>query len=196
MSTSTKKPPVVANVPKRVNYHNYQLWRLLPTTETQVQFLMDYRSTVEGAKLQWWKGPTLRFVLINHKDEVNIYVYIKISCFFNSGPTDIAVPPSIYAEVKESLDYEDIPYDVIIWDLEKAIQFANPRTTKRQRIENQLLVGHPLTWYRYHRYADITKFLDHLQRKYSRAVELIDIGRSFEGRPLMVAKVLRVLMEP
>lgn len=41
-------------------YINHQLWRLLPSTDTQVRFLEAYRSSPEGAMLQWWKGPTLR----------------------------------------------------------------------------------------------------------------------------------------
>lgn len=46
--------------PQKVSYENYQLWRLMPESEDQVKFLEDYRITPEGAKLQWWKGPTLR----------------------------------------------------------------------------------------------------------------------------------------
>lgn len=47
-------------VPQKVSYDNYQLWRLMPESADQVKFLEDYRITPEGAKLQWWKGPTLR----------------------------------------------------------------------------------------------------------------------------------------
>lgn len=46
--------------PQKVSYDNYQLWRLMPESDDQVKFLEDYRATPEGAKLQWWKGPTLR----------------------------------------------------------------------------------------------------------------------------------------
>jgi murein tripeptide amidase MpaA len=33
------------------------------------------------------------------------------------------------------------------------------------------------------------KYLDHIQRKYSKYVELLHIGRSYEGRPLIVVKL-------
>lgn len=105
------------------------------------------------------------------------------------GPTDVAVPPNIIADVKTSLDYEEIPHEVIIWDLEKAIKFENPPMSRREKLEMEITQEHPMSWYRYHRYKDIVKFLEYLQRKYPSSVELMHIGRSFEGRPLIVAKV-------
>lgn len=92
-------------------------------------------------------------------------------------------------EVQEALDYESIPYDVVIWNLEQAIKYENPVLTRRQKVELEESQGHPMTWYRYHDYEDITMFVDYLQRKYPDIVDLIHIGRSFEGRPLVVVKV-------
>lgn len=59
-STTTRKPTTEAAASKRISYDRYQMWRILPSSEVQVEFLEDYRSTPEGSKLQWWKGPTLR----------------------------------------------------------------------------------------------------------------------------------------
>ena len=59
-TTTTAKTPTVVTHLIRKNYTSHQLWRLMPTTEDQLKFLQDYRVTPEGAKLQWWKGPTLR----------------------------------------------------------------------------------------------------------------------------------------
>ncbi|XP_037028544.1 uncharacterized protein LOC119068842 [Bradysia coprophila] len=153
------------SAPQRVSYDNYQLWRLMPESADQVKFLEDYRTTPEGVKLQWWKGPTLR------------------------GPTDVVVPPNLMADVKVSLNYEEIPHEVILWDLGKAIRFENPPMSRREKLEIEITQEHPMSWYRYHRYKDIVKFLEFLQRKYPSSVELIHIGKSFEGRPLIVAKV-------
>lgn len=94
-------------------------------------------------------------------------------------------------EVQEILDYESIPYDVVIWNLEQAIKYENPGLSRRQKVELEEKQGHPMTWYRYHDYEDITIFVDHLQQKYPDVVELIHIGRSFEGRPLVVVKVVK-----
>lgn len=108
---------------------------------------------------------------------------------FHRGPTDILVPPKINKEVQEALEYESIPYDIVIWDLEKAIKYENPVMSRRQKIELEEQQGHPMTWYRYHDYEDIAIYVDYLQRKYPDLIELIHIGRSFEGRPLVVVKV-------
>lgn len=105
------------------------------------------------------------------------------------GPTDILIPPNMNKELQETLDYESIPYDVVIWNLEQAIKYENPVLSRRQKLELEEQQGHPMTWYRYHDYEDITIFVDYLQRKYPDIVDLIHIGRSFEGRPLVVVKV-------
>lgn len=129
------------------------------------------------------------------------------------GPNDILVPPDLNKEIQEMLEYESIPYEVVIWDLEKAIKFENPVMSRRQKLELENEQGHPLTWYRYHNiyhnyiyinyyifeniynryryhnFEDIAIYLDYLQLTYPDIVDLIHIGRSFEGRPLVVAKV-------
>lgn len=105
------------------------------------------------------------------------------------GPTDILISPDMNKEVQDSLDYESIPYEVVIWNLEQAIKYENPVLSRRQKVELEETQGHPMTWYRYHGYEDITMFVDYLQRKYPDIVDLIHIGRSFEGRPLVVVKV-------
>lgn len=46
------------------------------------------------------------------------------------------------------LDYEEIAYETIIWDLQKALLYENPKMSKREKMEVELLQGHPLTWYR------------------------------------------------
>lgn len=98
------------------------------------------------------------------------------------------MPPDVIKDLKESLQYEEIPYDIIIWDLEKAIEYENPKQTPVERAELSRKQGHPMTWHRYHRYDDIVRFMDTLQRQHPNLVELIHIGRSFEGRPLTIAK--------
>lgn len=110
-------------------------------------------------------------------------------CNLHSGPTDIAVPPELLEDLKESLSFEDIAYDVVIWDLAKAIQYGNPQMTQREKVELISVQGHPLSWYRYHRYSDISRFLEYMQRKHPKIVDLIHLGRSFEGRPLTIIKV-------
>ncbi|XP_058443375.1 uncharacterized protein LOC131425450 [Malaya genurostris] len=161
------QPPSTTHLTKpiKVYYSGYQLWRLYPKSTENVRTLEDYRISPEGVKLQWWKGPTL------------------------SGSNDILVSPSMLDSMKEYLQDEDIAKEIVIQDVGQAILYENPKMTRREQIETEVLNGHPLTWYRYHRYADIVKFMNYLGRKYPRNVELIHMGRSFEGRPLTVVKV-------
>lgn len=115
---------------------------------------------------------------------------IEVLLIIFRGPNDILVPPELNKDVQEILEYESIPFEVVVWDLEKAIKYENPIMSRRQRIELEKEQGHPMTWYRYHNFEDIAIYLDYLQLTYPDLVELIHIGRSFEGRPLMVAKVI------
>lgn len=73
--------------------------------------------------------------------------------------------------------------------LQNAINYENPKLSKTQRLELEINRGHPLTWRRYHRYADILRFLEYISLKYPDIVELIPLGRSFEGLPILLAKV-------
>lgn len=68
--------------------------------------------------------------------------------------------------------------------------YENPKLSKKQRLELVELRGHPMTWRRYHRYADIMRYLEYLQLSHSDIVELVPLGRSSEGLPLVVVKVI------
>ncbi|EJY57807.1 AAEL017115-PA [Aedes aegypti] len=164
---STTPPPSTTHLtkPTKVHYSGYQLWRVYPRTAEHMRSLEDYRLSPEGVKLQWWKGPSLR------------------------GANDILVPPHMVKTFGEYLQDEDMSKEIVIRNLGQAIQYENPKMTRREQIEIEVLNGHPLTWYRYHRYADLTKFMNYLGRRFAKNVELIHIGRSFEGRPLTVVKV-------
>ncbi|KXJ72626.1 uncharacterized protein LOC109432959 [Aedes albopictus] len=171
--TTTRKPKTTTQVPStthltkptKVHYSGYELWRVFPRTAEHIRSLEDYRLSPEGVKLQWWKGPSLR------------------------GANDILVPPHMVETLGEYLQDEVISKEVVIRNLGQAILYENPKMTRREQIEIEVLHGHPLTWYRYHRYADLTKFMNYLGRRFPKNVELIHIGRSFEGRPLTVVKV-------
>ncbi|CRK96892.1 CLUMA_CG010354, isoform A [Clunio marinus] len=158
-----KVKPRVKN--RRVNYDDYQLWRLSTKTKEESKVLEDYKISDKGMNVHWMKGPSTR------------------------GFTDVVVSPEYVESFKDFLDDNDIQFDVKIRDLQHAVEYENPRLTKRDQIELEVMNGHPLTWYRYHHYRDIHSYLDYLKRKYPEFVELIQLGWSFEGRPLTVVKV-------
>lgn len=62
MATTTVKPGIVnrPGVPQKISYANYQLWRLTPKSDAQVDYLREYKLSSDGEKIQWWKGPAMR----------------------------------------------------------------------------------------------------------------------------------------
>ncbi|GBP10905.1 Carboxypeptidase A6 [Eumeta japonica] len=67
--------------------------------------------------------------------------------------------------------------------------YENPKLSKKQRLELEQLRGHPMTWRRYHRYSDMLRYLEYLQHSHGDLVELMPLGRSSEGLPLVAVKV-------
>ncbi|CAG9783705.1 unnamed protein product [Diatraea saccharalis] len=162
-SASTAKKPIKKSLKK--NYKGYQLLRAYPDEKKKINELLDLREEAQGSGLMWWSSPSL------------------------NGSTDLLVPPDILADIKDHLKSIKVDFDVIIWDLQKAVTYENPKLSKKQRLELEHLRGHPMTWRRYHRYADILRYLEFLQHSHSDLVELVPLGRSSEGLPLVAVKV-------
>ncbi|KAG7307222.1 hypothetical protein JYU34_007379, partial [Plutella xylostella] len=160
--TTTKKTPKKA---AKTTYKGYQLLRAYPDAQWKVHEMLDLQDEASDSGLKWWTQPSI------------------------NGSTDLLVPPDLLADIKDHLKSLKIDFDVVIWDLQKAIMYENPRLSKKQRIELEQLRGHPMTWRRYHRYADILRYLEYLQHSYADLVELIPLGRSSEGLPLVAVKV-------
>ncbi|XP_050075305.1 uncharacterized protein LOC126562763 [Anopheles maculipalpis] len=180
-TAATKRPTMVGSVSDSVkpsaqapvSYTNYQLWRIFVHTADQLQRLEDYRQSPDGVRLQWWSNPSL------------------------VRPADVLVPPGAKGEsLREYLEEEGLRYEPTIRDVGQAIAYENPRMTRREQMQLELRNGHPLTWYRYHRYGDIVKFMHYLQRRYPQRVQLLHIGRSYEGRPVTVVRVSFATQRP
>lgn len=60
MTTPTTHHMNHTNTLKRVNYRDYQLWRILPATNAQLEFLREYKESDENEKVMWLKGPAMR----------------------------------------------------------------------------------------------------------------------------------------
>ncbi|XP_039747456.1 zinc carboxypeptidase A 1-like [Pararge aegeria] len=163
MASETIKKSAKKSLKK--NYKGYQLIRAYPDVLWKVHSLLDLQEDAEGSGLMWWTAPSL------------------------NSSTDLLVPPDLLVDVKDHLKSYKIDFDVIIWDLQKAIAYENPKLSKKQRLELEQLHGHPLTWRRYHRYADILRYLEYLQHSYADIVELVPLGRTSEGLPLVAVKV-------
>lgn len=167
-TTTTTPGPTAADLPvsqpsTQKSYRNFQLWRLKPLNEDHVTALKAIR--LYQPVFQWWQGPTLE------------------------GKTDVLVPPDKVDELRELLSEEGIKHTTTIRDLEMAIKFSNPQMPRSESFQLEAIQGHPMTWHRYHRYADIVKYFEYLRRKYPSNVDLLHIGRTFEGRPIIVCHI-------
>lgn len=56
-TTTTSRP----DVPRRISYDKYQIWRLKPQDEGQVRALEEFKKGEDGVKMHWLKGPSLRW---------------------------------------------------------------------------------------------------------------------------------------
>lgn len=149
----------------RKKYDDYELWRISPRTKDDMKTIDEFKMSIEGRQVHWLKGPSSR------------------------GISDVVVPPEYVTDFKDFLSDNDINFDVKVRDIQHAIQFENPRLNKRDQIELEVIHGHPLTWYRYHPYKDIQSYYDYLKRKFPKYTELIQLGWTYEGRPLTIVKV-------
>lgn len=112
------------------------------------------------------------------------------------GLTDVLVPPKMLVDFQGTLNFEGIAHEVLIFDVGKAIAYernkddylyTTPAATKRPI--KQPPTPPPLTWNKYYEYDDILRYLEAMRMRHTQLVELIHIGRSFEGRPLIVVKI-------
>lgn len=44
----------------RVSYDNYQIWRVIPSTQGHLEFLRDYKDFDDSEQVLWLKGPSMR----------------------------------------------------------------------------------------------------------------------------------------
>lgn len=139
------------------------------------------------------KGTQSQVRLRALKASFHIFNAIIINC---RGLTDVLVPPKMLVDFQGTLNFEGIGHEVLIFDVGKAIAYernkeeylyttpaANRRPTKQPNAPP------PMTWNRYYEHDDILHYLETLRMRHTQLVELIHIGRSFEGRPLIVVKI-------
>ncbi|XP_030378919.1 uncharacterized protein LOC115627405 [Scaptodrosophila lebanonensis] len=172
-TTTTENP----DIPRRISYEKFQIWRLKPQDEAQVRALEEFKKGEDGNKLQWLKGPSLR------------------------GLTDVLVPPKMLVDLQGTLNFEGIAHEVLIFDVGKAISYeqskedylyTTPTHSKRPAKPSKFgpaPTQPAITWNKYYEHDDIINYLETIRMRHAQLVELIHIGRSYEGRPLVVVKI-------
>ncbi|KAM3965739.1 molting fluid carboxypeptidase A [Aphomia sociella] len=106
----------------------------------------------------------------------------------NGTAIDVFIKPDAIQNVTRILKKEEIPFEIIIEDLQKNIDEENPPLDEAEA-ELQDRRGHRMNWKQYHRLEDIDDFLKYLSKTYPATVSVNGIGKSHEGREL---KVLRI----
>ncbi|EGI60010.1 PREDICTED: carboxypeptidase B-like [Acromyrmex echinatior] len=102
---------------------------------------------------------------------------------------DIFVRSQMLYNVDLLLNNCKIKYDVLIKDVQKAIDDGNVRLTTAMQAELEGRKGHRMEWTSYHDINDIHGYLDYLANTYPDVCSVQSIGKSIEGQPL---KVLRI----
>nr|CAH0111029.1 unnamed protein product [Daphnia galeata] len=97
------------------------------------------------------------------------------------------VPPRHQKEIKQKLKEAKIPYEIEILDLQKAINNENPIVNVSSATNRN--TAYDMSWTQYHRLNEIYDYLSYLADTYPCLVQLINIGTSYEGRPLYVVHI-------
>ncbi|KAF2363215.1 Carboxypeptidase activation peptide [Trinorchestia longiramus] len=103
----------------------------------------------------------------------------------SSYQLDVLSAPYKERQVKEVFDDVQLRYNVVIDDLQKEIEMEN--VNDGFLLDNRF--GHPMTWQQYHSFEDMAHYMYYLEQTFPRNVQVLNIGSSFEGRDLLVAKV-------
>ncbi|CAH1276131.1 unnamed protein product [Diabrotica balteata] len=140
----------------RISYSGNQLWKATIDDVDKIRVVANLR---DGHHISMWGG--------------------------NRTSLDFLVKPNSLDTVKDTLKSKHINYDVVIQDLQKAIDEENPPHLE----ETEDRQGHRLTWRAYHKIPDIHRFLDYLGETYPDLCTVRTIGHSVQGRPIKLIKI-------
>lgn len=150
---------VFGDTPK--SYLGYQVLRTHPSNAEQIIFLKDL--VFKGEYMLWTEAVIDR-------------------------PVDVMVPPDNNHLLKEELEVQEIPYEIMIFDVDE--QMKAESFSGNVQADFQSAAGHPMTWDEYHPVEHIDSFLFYLQNTYTFVTTEV-IGQSFEGRNMTVAKICK-----
>ncbi|XP_011880856.1 PREDICTED: carboxypeptidase B-like [Vollenhovia emeryi] len=148
------------NLEKRVIYEGDQVWRIYKHNDSVTELVQQYD---EHGSYSIWS---------NHPSAVDIFVRSYM-----------------LSNVESILKNCGIKYQVLIDDVQEAIEDENVPLTVEMAADLEGRKGHRMEWTSYHRLDDILGYLDYLADTYPDVCSVQTIGQSLEGRPL---KVLRI----
>lgn len=153
-------------------YDNYEVVKVKPTSEEQLNVLRF----LEKGMIELWNPLPSNVSLIDS--------------------VDILVSPQHVGHVRSYLECSGMKTETVIQNLQAEIDLEN---VKSEDSEDSGLEGRPgycfsrtgMTWVQYHRLSTMNQYIDCLAEDHRDKVEIIDIGRSSEGRALRVLKLGR-----
>ncbi|XP_041113731.1 carboxypeptidase A1-like [Polyodon spathula] len=140
-----------------------QVLRIVTKDMEQVTLLKDLEE-LENLELDFWKGPT-------HPD----------------FPTDVHVPFASLQAVKVFLESNNIQYSIMIEDLQSVVEEEKIQIIRSRSIE-QMRNTDSFNYASYHTLDEIYNWMDVLVSEQSNLVSKINIGSTFENRPIYVLK--------
>ncbi|XP_055585997.1 carboxypeptidase B-like [Uranotaenia lowii] len=106
---------------------------------------------------------------------------------YNTTFVDIFLKGPNLRDAGKLLKKAQISYQVLIEDMQRAIDEENPSRDRLDLWENR--DGHRMTWKAYHRLEDIYEWMDYLAKTFPELCSTKSIGKSLQQRDL---KVLRI----
>ncbi|OCT95584.1 hypothetical protein XELAEV_18013272mg [Xenopus laevis] len=141
-------------------FYSDQVIYVLPRTDKQAEVLKNITSQPE---VVLWKPDSSEHIMKNK--EVHFYVNV-----------------SFVDTVKQQLNQSSITYMVLVNDAQELIEQQTFNDTSNQRSAKSF-------YEQYHALDDIYYWMEHIVEKHSDMLQMINIGYSFENRPLYVLKV-------
>uniref|UniRef100_H9GTQ0 Peptidase M14 domain-containing protein n=1 Tax=Anolis carolinensis TaxID=28377 RepID=H9GTQ0_ANOCA len=143
------------------NFAGDQVLRVEPCNEEQVRLLKELRA-LEPLQLDFWRFPS-----------------------YPNEPADVQVPFACLQDVKVFLESRGIKYCVMIEDIQAAVDEERREMYLNQRRERG---SSSFNYGAYHPLETIYQEMDNIVAEYPKIVSKLQIGESYEKRPLYVLK--------
>ncbi|XP_040584653.1 carboxypeptidase A1 [Mesocricetus auratus] len=143
------------------NFVGHQVLRISAADEAQVQKVKELEF-LEHLKLDFWRDPVRPGL-----------------------PIDVRVPFSSIQAVKVFLESQGISYDIMIEDVQSLLDEEQEQMSNFQA---RALSTDTFNYATYHTLDEIYEFIDLLVAENPQLVSKIQIGNTFEGRPIYVLK--------
>ncbi|XP_027698146.1 carboxypeptidase A1-like [Vombatus ursinus] len=143
------------------DFSGHQVLRILAANEAQVEKVRELEK-LEHLQLDFWRGPSRLFL-----------------------PIDVRVPFSSLQSVKVFLEANGVKYSIMIEDVQLLL---DEEEKEMFAFRSRARSTDTFNYAAYHTLAEINEFIDLLVAENPNLVSKIQIGNSYEGRPLNVLK--------